>query len=68
LAKDSVALCEQVWAISKNRLTKRVGRVSAEMMQAVERALRIAMDFTPPKNKKRPDLLERLSQPQISFF
>jgi mRNA interferase MazF len=45
LAKDSVALCEQVRAISKNRLTKRVGRISAEMMQTIETALRIAMDL-----------------------
>ena len=45
LAKDSVALCEQVRAISKNRLTKRVGRVSVEIMQKIETALRIAMDL-----------------------
>jgi mRNA interferase MazF len=45
LAKDSVALCEQVRAISKKRLTKRVGRVSAELMQRIETALRIAMDL-----------------------
>lgn len=45
LAKDSVILCEQVRAISKNRLTKRMGRVSLETMQATETALRIAMDL-----------------------
>jgi len=45
MAKDSVALCEQVRAISKKRLAKRVGRASAELMQRVETALRIAMDL-----------------------
>jgi mRNA interferase MazF len=45
LAKDSVVLCEQVRAISKNRLTKRVGRVSDELIQGIERALRIALDL-----------------------
>lgn len=45
LAKDSVVLCEQVRAISKNRLTKRVGRVSTEMMRKIETALKIAMDL-----------------------
>ena len=45
LAKDSVVLCEQVRAISKNRLTKRVGRVRAGTMGSVETALRIAMDL-----------------------
>ena len=45
LAKDSVVLCEQVRAISKNRMKKRVGRVSAEMMQKIETGLRIAMDL-----------------------
>ncbi len=45
LSKDSVILCEQVRAISKKRLIKRVGRISAGKMQAVEMGLRIAMDL-----------------------
>src|SRR5579862_4867378 len=32
LSKNSVALCEQVRAISKGRLTKRVGRISPGRM------------------------------------
>jgi mRNA interferase MazF len=45
LAKDSVVLCEQVRAIFKSRLTKRVGKVPAEVLQKTETALRIAMDL-----------------------
>jgi mRNA interferase MazF len=45
LAKVSVVLCEQVRAISKDRLAKRVGRISAGKMQLIETALRIAMDL-----------------------
>jgi mRNA interferase MazF len=45
LTKDSVALCEQVRAISKNRLTKRVGQISAEKMALVDASLRIAQDL-----------------------
>src|SRR5271156_4905766 len=35
LTKDSVVLCEQVRAISKNRLRKRVGAITAEKMMVV---------------------------------
>jgi mRNA interferase MazF len=45
LTKDSVLLCEQIRAISKSRLTKRVGKVPAEVLQKTETALRIAMDL-----------------------
>jgi mRNA interferase MazF len=45
LTKDSVVLCEQVRAISRSRLTKRVGKVPAEVLQKTETALRIAMDL-----------------------
>src|SRR5277367_1004626 len=41
LKKDSVVLCEQVRAISKNRLTKRVGAVSAAKMVLVGDTLKI---------------------------
>jgi len=45
LAKDSVALCEQVRAISKNRLKKKLGQVSTQKMSLVDAALRISMDL-----------------------
>jgi mRNA interferase MazF len=45
LAKDSVALCEQVRAISKNRLTKKIGQVSTQKMSMVDAALKISMDL-----------------------
>jgi mRNA interferase MazF len=45
LTKDSVVLCEQVRAISKDRLTKRAGQVSSQKMSAVDAALRISMDL-----------------------
>jgi mRNA interferase MazF len=45
LSKDSVALCEQVRAISKTRLTKRIGQVSAQRMSVVDAALKISLDL-----------------------
>src|SRR6266852_2345392 len=44
LAKDSVVLCEQVRAISKNRLTKKIGQVCTQKMPMADAALQIAMD------------------------
>src|SRR5258707_13671483 len=45
LAKDSVVLCEQVRAISKDRLTKKIGQVSPQRMSFVDAALKISMDL-----------------------
>ena len=45
LTKDSVVLCEQVRAISKSRLTKRVGAVTAAKMMVVGDTLKIALDL-----------------------
>ena len=45
LSKGSVALCEQVRAISKNRLTKRIGQVSSQRMALVDATLMIALDL-----------------------
>jgi mRNA interferase MazF len=45
LAKDSVALCEQVRAISKDRLAKKIGQVSPLKMTAVDAALKISLDL-----------------------
>ena len=45
LAKDSVALCEQVRAISKNRLMKKIGQLSPQKAALVDAALSIALDL-----------------------
>jgi mRNA interferase MazF len=45
LSKNSVALCEQVRAVSKNRLTKRIGQVSSQKMSLIDATLIIALDL-----------------------
>ncbi len=45
LSKDSIALCEQVRAISKSRLTKRIGQISSQRMALVDGKLMIALDL-----------------------
>lgn len=42
---ESVALGEQIRAISKTRLTKQIGRLSEERMSAIEAAMKIALDL-----------------------
>ena len=42
---DSIALAEQVRAISKSRLTDRWGTLAADSLRRLERALAIAMDL-----------------------
>lgn len=46
LSKDSVALCEQIRVISKERLTKRIGQLSAQTMSRVDSTLVIALDLS----------------------
>ena len=45
LTVDSVALCEQVRAISKRRLQRRRGSLSLPALDRIAQALRIALDF-----------------------
>jgi len=45
LSKNSVALCEQLRAVSKNRLTKRLGKLSSQRMSLIEATLIIALDL-----------------------
>ncbi len=45
LEKDSVVLCEQVRAISTERLKGQVGHLSNERMQKINVALKIALDL-----------------------
>ena len=43
LEKDSVLLCEQVRVIDKARLMKKLGSLSADYMEQVERSLKIIL-------------------------
>jgi mRNA interferase MazF len=43
--KDSVALCEQVRAISKTRLARNLGRLSNPAVIRIDAALKIALDL-----------------------
>jgi len=45
LAQNSTALCEQVRAISKERLVKAVGHLPPEVMTQIDLALKIALDL-----------------------
>lgn len=45
LTVDSVALCEQVRTLSKNRLKGRRGSLSLQALGTIEQALRIALDL-----------------------
>jgi mRNA interferase MazF len=45
LTADSVALCEQVRAISKTKLQKHLGHLSNQRMSQVNAALKIALDL-----------------------
>ncbi|MBO5215675.1 MAG: type II toxin-antitoxin system PemK/MazF family toxin [Clostridia bacterium] len=45
LARDSVALLEQVRTIDKRRLKSRVGEVGEELMKSIDKALLISLGF-----------------------
>jgi len=45
LSKDSIAVAEQVRAITKSRLTINVGHLKLEQMSLISAALKIAMDL-----------------------
>jgi mRNA interferase MazF len=45
LTKDSVALCEQIRAVSKTRLTKRLGRLHPGTIAALNATLNITLDL-----------------------
>lgn len=46
LRQDSKALAQQIRTVSKQRITgRRLGEVTGELMQAVERAIRIHLDL-----------------------
>ncbi len=46
LGLDSVAMCEQVKAITKERLAKRLGVLDSQSMSALEDRLRITLDLS----------------------
>lgn len=45
LGMDSVAMCEQIRAIAKDRLGKRIGKLDAQSVNALEQRLKIALDL-----------------------
>jgi mRNA interferase MazF len=45
LSKDSVVLCEQIRVISKERVRRRIGQISAQAMTKVEATLIVALDL-----------------------
>lgn len=46
LALDSVAMCEQVRAITKDRLGKHIGKLDLQSLRMLEERLRIALDLS----------------------
>lgn len=45
LTKTSVAVCHQVTALDRAKLTKRVGALPAELLREIEAGLKAAMDL-----------------------
>jgi mRNA interferase MazF len=45
LSKDSVVLCEQIRAITSDRLVSRLGELDRQSIRAVDDVLRIALDL-----------------------
>ncbi len=45
LKKDSVALCHQVTTLDRAKLTEPLGRLSHELLQMVDAALKAALDL-----------------------
>ena len=45
LSMDSIAVCEQIRAISKTRLKQRLGNLSRSDMTAIEAAMKITLDL-----------------------
>ncbi len=42
---DSIAICEQIRAISKGRLAKPLGKLNRSQMANIEAALKITLDL-----------------------
>jgi len=46
LALDSVAMCEQVRAITTDRLGKHLGQLDQQLLNALDERLRVALDLS----------------------
>jgi len=46
LTLDSVAMCEQIRAITSDRLGRYVGRLDQQSLKAIEERLKIALDLS----------------------
>ena len=45
LVLDSIVVCEQVRAISKNRLSRQIGKFDRQVMASIDTALKITLDL-----------------------
>jgi len=45
LTLDSIVVCEQVRAISKNRLRRQIGKFDRQVMASIDTALKITLDL-----------------------
>jgi mRNA interferase MazF len=45
LVLDSIVVCEQVRAISKNRLRRQIGKFDRQVMASIDTALKITLDL-----------------------
>jgi mRNA interferase MazF len=46
LAQDSFAMCEQIRAITKVRLSRHVGKLDTQSLRALEERLKITLDLS----------------------
>lgn len=46
LAQDSVAMCEQIRAITKTRLSRHLGKLDVQSLRALEERLKITLDLS----------------------
>lgn len=52
LSENSWCKCEQILTISKDRLTRRLGRVDDRKIQQIENALRLVLGLSPSGGKR----------------
>jgi len=58
LDKDSVVLLEQVRTIDKSRLKEKIGKLSKEELEQVQKALKLSLGFDDPHNYNSDETAE----------
>lgn len=56
LPKETVAMCEQVHTVPKERITSRYGNVNADEMCMVDKALAISLSLNSARDKRSADI------------